>query len=86
MRPVTRIADADEHGCIIGTAMAQPGVINYAKRALGLCGGMTAARLVTTTEVYPDSATTTPEECNAAQVATVVAAIEYLLEHGAASA
>ena len=84
VRPVTHIADADEHGCIIGTTMAQPGVINYAKRALGLCGGTTAARFVTTTEVYPDSATTTPGECNAAQVATVVAAIEYLLGDGAA--
>jgi hypothetical protein len=86
VRPVTRIADADEHGRIIGTRLEQPGVINYAKRELGLCGGMTQARLVTTTEVYPDSAGTTPEECNAAQAATVVAAIEYLLEHGAASA
>ena len=86
VRPVTHIADADEHGCIIGTKLEQPGVINYAKRELGLCGGMTAARFVTTTEVYPDSATATPEQCNAAQVATIVAAIDYLLEHGKASA
>ena len=53
VRQVTQIAEADEHGCIIATPLQQPGVINYAKRALGLCGGMTAARFVTTTEVYP---------------------------------
>jgi hypothetical protein len=76
---VTHIAEADDHGCIIGTPLEQPGVINYAKRALGLCGGMTDAGLVTTTEVYPDSPTTTPAECNEAQVATVTAAIAYLL-------
>ena len=79
VREVTHIADADEHGCIIGTALEQPGVINYAKRSLGLCGGMTDARLVTTTEVYPDSPTATPAECNEAQAVTVTAAIEYLL-------
>ncbi|HEY8973977.1 MAG TPA: M14 family metallocarboxypeptidase [Burkholderiaceae bacterium] len=85
VRPVTHIADADEHGCIIGTKLEQPGVINYAKRELGLCGGMTAARFVTTTEVYPDSPAATPAQCNAAQVATVVAAIDYLLDDGAAA-
>jgi hypothetical protein len=79
VRRVTHIAAADEHGCLIGTKMTQPGVINYAKRTLGLCGGMTGARFVTTTEVYPDSPTATAAECNAAQVATVTAAIAYLL-------
>jgi len=79
VRRVTHIAEADDHGCIIGTPLEQPGVINYAKRSLGLCGGMTNARFVTTTEVYPDSPTTTPAECNEAQVVTVTAAIAYLL-------
>jgi len=79
VRNVTHIAEADEHGCLIGTRMEQPGVINYPKRTLGLCGGMTGARFVTTTEVYPDSPTATPAECNAAQAATVTAAIAYLL-------
>jgi hypothetical protein len=79
VREVTHIADADEHGCIIGTKLEQPGVINYAKRTLGLCGGMTDAPFVTTTEVYPDSPTTTPVECNEAQAVTLTAAIEYLL-------
>ena len=75
---VTHIAEADEHGGIIGTPLQQFGVINYAKRTLGLCGGMTAARFVTTTEVYPDSPTASPAQCNQAQMATITAAIEYL--------
>jgi hypothetical protein len=79
VRRVTHIAAADEHGSIIGTKMEQPGVINYPKRMLGLCGAMTGARYVTTTEVYPDSPSSTAAECNAAQVATVTAAIAYLL-------
>ena len=81
VRRVTHIADADEHGSLIGTRMEQPGVINYPKRSLGLCGGMTGARFVTTTEVYPDSPTTTPAECNEAQSVTVTAAIGYLLRN-----
>ncbi len=79
VRRVTHIADADEHGHLIGTPMAQPGIIYYAQRPLGLCGAMTDARFTTTTEVYPDSPRTTPAECHAAQVVTVTAAIEYLL-------
>jgi hypothetical protein len=79
VQQVTHIAEADEHGAIIGTPLQQFGVINYAKRTLGLCGGMTGARFVTTTEVYPDSPTASPAQCNAAQMATVTAAIEYLL-------
>ena len=79
VRRVTHIAAPDEHGCLIGTKMEQPGVINYAKRQLGLCGGMTAARFVTTTEVYPDSPTATPAECNEAQSVTLTAAIAWLL-------
>jgi hypothetical protein len=79
VRPITHIAEADAHGRLIGTPLQQPGVILYPKRTLGLCGGMTRARFVTTTEVYPDSPTTTPARCNEAQGATIDAAIEHLL-------
>jgi hypothetical protein len=78
VRRVTHIAEADEQGLIIGAALQQPGVILYAKGALGLCGGMTDARFVTTTEVYPDSPSASPAECNNAQAATINAAIDYL--------
>jgi hypothetical protein len=78
---VTHIAPADADGEIIGSPVVAPGVIRYALEALGLCAGVTSARFRTTTEVYPDSARATPEQCNAAQVAAVRAAIDYALAH-----
>lgn len=80
VQQVTHIAEADDTGCLIGEPLEQFGVINYPKRSLALCGGMTDATYVTTTEVYPDSPRTSAAECNAAQVAAVVAAIDYALE------
>lgn len=77
---VTHIAPADADGQIIGSPVVSPGVIRYPLRALGLCAGITAARYRTTTEVYPDSPSATPEQCIAAQVAAVCAAIDYLLD------
>ena len=85
VRRVTHIAAPDERGAIIGTPIQQEGVINFAKRSLGLCGGMTGARFVTTTEVYPDSPTASPAQCNEAQIAAVNAAIAYLLEYSRGS-
>lgn len=78
---VTHIAPADARGEIIGSPVVAPGVILYPLKSLGLCGGVTAARYSTTTEVYPDSSRATPEQCNAAQVAAVSAAIRYALAH-----
>ncbi|MBM5572957.1 MULTISPECIES: M14 family metallopeptidase [Deefgea] len=78
---VTHIAEADADGCLIGAPLEQCGVINYAKKALGLCGGMTEARFVTTTEVYPDSPSASPAQCNQAQVVTICKAIEFALQH-----
>lgn len=76
---VTHIAPADASGQIIGSDVVAPGVILYPFEALGLCAGMTRARFTTTTEVYPDSPRATPEQCNAAQMAAVCAAIEFAL-------
>lgn len=78
---VTHIAPADSDGQIIGSPVVAPGVINYAFKPLGLCAGITNARYTTTTEVYPDSPRATPEQCNAAQVAAVCAAIDFMLAH-----
>ena len=78
---VTHIAPADAQGCIIGSPVVAPGVIEYPLVRLGLCAGITGAPFVTTTEVYPDSPRATPEQCNAAQVAAVCAAIDYALSH-----
>jgi hypothetical protein len=76
---VTQIAPADQDGCLIGEQLQQFGVINYPKKSLFLCGGMTDATYVTTTEVYPDSPNSSAEQCNQAQVVTVMSAIEFAL-------
>jgi hypothetical protein len=76
---VTHIAPADEHGAIIGSPVLAPGVIEYPMSKLGLCAGITGARYTTTTEVYPDSPRATPDQCNAAQVAAVCAALDFAL-------
>ncbi len=78
---VTHIAPADRNGEIIGSTVVAPGVIHYPLDELGLCGSITRARYKTTTEVYPDSPRASPEQCNAAQVAAVRAAIDFGLAH-----
>jgi hypothetical protein len=79
VKQVTHIAPADRHGKLIGTDMVQPGVINYDKRSLFLCGGFTSANYVSTTEVYPDSPRATPTQCNLAQVAAIRGGLDYLI-------
>lgn len=76
---VTHIAPADAQGGIIGSPLVAHGVIHYAMKELGLCAGISGARYTSTTEVYPDSPRATPEQCIAAQVAAVCAAVEFVL-------
>jgi len=76
---VTHIAPADGEGGIIGTPLVARGVIEYDMRGLGLCAGITGARYTSTTEVYPDSPRATPEQCIAAQVAAVCAALDFVI-------
>lgn len=76
---VTHIAPSDDAGELIGVKVESDGVILYPYQELGLCAGVTGARLTTTTEVYPDSAKTTSELCNVAQVAAVRAALDFAL-------
>ncbi len=78
---VTHIAPEDRDGNIIGAKVEQKGVINYDKKALFLCGGFTDADYVTTTEVYPDSPTATPEQCIDAQIAAICGGLNYLLDN-----
>lgn len=77
--PLTHIAPADARGELIGCPVVSPGVIEYDVKSLGLCAGLTNAPFTTTTEVYPDSPRATPAICNAAQVAAVGAAIDFVL-------
>jgi hypothetical protein len=76
---VTHIAPEDARGEIIGSAVVAPGVILYPFRKLGLCAGITDARFATTTEVYPDSPKSSPEQCDLAQATAVCAAIDFAL-------
>jgi hypothetical protein len=76
---VTHIAEADAQGQIIGASVVAPGVIEYDLQGLGLCAGITAAPYKCTTEVYPDSPRTTPEQCNEAQAVAVCAALDFAL-------
>ena len=78
---VTHIAPADESGRIIGELTQQNGVINYATKALGLCAGVTDAKFVSTTEVYPDSPKVDLENCIQAQVAAVFGALDYVSDN-----
>jgi len=78
---VTHIAP-DEGGKLIGVPLEQRGVINYDAGRLGLCMGMTDAPYTTTTEVYPDSPTATPEQCIQAQIAAVERALDHILLGG----
>ncbi|MGM9484600.1 M14 family metallopeptidase [Roseateles sp. NT4] len=80
---VTHIAEPDAQGQIIGCPLQSPGVISFGVRSRHLCAAITGARFTTTTEVYPDSPRATPEQCNAAQVAAVRAAIDYALGQAA---
>lgn len=76
---VTHIAPADENNCIIGAPITQRGVISYDLAPLGLCASLTNAPYVSTTEVYPDSPKVDEDNCNDAQVAAIVSAIEFVL-------
>jgi hypothetical protein len=79
VRKVTHIAPADSNGKLIGERVSQEGVIQIpCKKSLGLCAGVTDAPYRTTTEVYPDSANATPEQCNLAQVACIQGALDYI--------
>jgi hypothetical protein len=78
---ITHIAPADRNGQIIGSRVVAPGVITYPLKQLGLCASITNASFKTTTEVYPDSPRTTPEQCIVAQVTAVRAAIDFALSY-----
>jgi hypothetical protein len=81
VKKVTHIAPADESGRLIGEILQQNGVINYATKALSLCAGLTDAKFVSTTEVYPDSPKVDAENCIQAQVAAVVGALNFASEN-----
>lgn len=78
VRKITHIAPPDERRMIIGVPIEDDGVINYDKKKLFLCGGLSDAQYVTTTEVYPDSPKVSDEICNQAQVAAICGGLDYI--------
>ena len=65
----------------IGELVTHDGVIEIpSPKSIGLCAGVTNAVYATTTEVYPDSERATDEQCNRAQVAAVVAALDFIVK------
>lgn len=78
---VTHIAPAEEDGSMLGFPVVSPGVVEYDNNAYHLCATITGAPFTTTTEVYPDSAETSLQECIRAQVVTVRRAIEFALSN-----
>lgn len=79
VKEVTPIAEPDAAGCIIGEPICSEGIIKFPTKKLFLCSAFTGARFSSTTEVYPDSSSTSPEECIRAQAACVKAGIGYVL-------
>ena len=60
--------------------MSQEGVILYPSDNMrDCCVEATNSEYTVMTEVYPDSAGMTDEECNKAQVASIVGALEHVL-------
>ncbi|MBU3001974.1 M14 family metallopeptidase [Paraglaciecola arctica] len=78
---VTHIAPADDSGRIIGAPVEQKGVINYALKSLSLCAGVSNAKFVSTTEVYPDSPKVDAENCIQAQVAAITGALDFIAKN-----
>lgn len=77
---VTHIAPPDDSGQIIGSDVVAHGVILYPMKELGLCGGLTNCQYGTTTEVYPDSPSASPEICNRAQVAAICGGLDFVIK------
>ncbi|KAL3915680.1 MAG: hypothetical protein SGILL_005531 [Bacillariaceae sp.] len=80
VKKVTHIAEPDASGNIIDEPTVGEGIILVPVLQLGLCCSvLTEAPHVGTTEVYPDSPRgVTSAECNQAQVAAIVGAIDYV--------
>ena len=80
VRQVTHMAPTDVNGKIMGHRPSQEAVILLWSHGLNLCTTVTGARYTTSTEVYPDSAGMTDTQCNNAQVAAVVGALDFVIK------
>eukprot|EP00927_Polykrikos_kofoidii_P060078 TRINITY_DN55142_c0_g1_i1.p1 TRINITY_DN55142_c0_g1~~TRINITY_DN55142_c0_g1_i1.p1 ORF type:complete len:346 (-),score=56.75 TRINITY_DN55142_c0_g1_i1:233-1270(-) len=78
VKKVTHIAPADANDKIVDDPVVQEGVVAIPLKKFGLCAGATDAQYAALTEVYPDSPSVTDAQCNEAQVAAVVGALEFV--------
>ena len=72
VRKVTHIAASDANGELIGFKVPQEGVILAPQ-------DFSIGPYAVTTEVYPDSVGTTDSQCNDAQVASIVGALDFMI-------
>ncbi|WP_072711172.1 M14 family metallopeptidase [Francisella uliginis] len=75
---VTHIAPTDPDISILGDDTIKNGVMVCDSDKEKLCMSLSNAEYTTTTEVYPDSPKTNPQECILAQVEAIAAGIEYI--------
>lgn len=79
VKEVTHIAEPEDGKTLLGEPVVSPGILICP--AIGDCASHTTCKFSTTTEVYPDSSRTNPEECNRAQMICVVSGLQYAVEH-----
>ena len=79
VREVTHIAPPDANGEVVGERLVQDGIILTPHAGRSRC--ITNAKFRATTEVYPDSAGVTAEQCNRAQLAAVTAGLDFIAAH-----
>ena len=75
---VTHIAPNDPDSKILGDDTIDNGYMSCDSDKEKLCMSFTNAKYATTTEVYPDSPKTNPEECIVAQVVAITSALDYV--------
>ncbi|AFJ42687.1 M14 family metallopeptidase [Francisella orientalis] len=75
---VTHIAPTDPSINILGDDIIRDGIMACDSDKEKLCMSLSKAEYTTTTEVYPDSPRTNPQECILAQVATIVAGLNFI--------
>ena len=75
---VTHIAPNDPDTKILGDDTIVDGYMSCNSDKEKLCMSFTDAKYTTTTEVYPDSSKTNPEECIVAQVVAITSALDYI--------
>ena len=78
VKEVTHIAPPDSKNEIVGEKVVDEGILICP--SVGDCGCHTSALYCTTTEVYPDSSRTSPDECNRAQLACIVGGLDFALK------